>query len=159
VKEIDAIGRSPSMRSWTVGGDYDRPIPRRIVEEAGIPRGAFAKRKRHVAVDYYDLTRRQPDLSDYLSPNSLAAFEDWFAQEQPMTQGRVRRHNFVAETLGRVLWSGKLKRMLSRVGLDWPPFGHRLLRYKLATSKNFFVFNWAVGLQTERYRKVLSKVA
>jgi hypothetical protein len=156
VKQIDEIGRGASMRPWRVGGDYDRPIPRRIVEEAAIPRGTFAKRKRHVAVDYFDLNRRQPEISRYLSPTSLAAFEDWFARNRPMAQSRVRRHNFITETLGRVLWSGKLKRLLNRVGLDWPPFGHRFLRYKMAVCKNFYVFNWAAGIQTERYRKILT---
>ncbi len=39
------LSRQPEMRRYSVGGDYDRPIPRRIVEEAGVPRGAFAQRK------------------------------------------------------------------------------------------------------------------
>lgn len=42
---IAAISASPSMRAYWVGGPYDRPIPRRIVEEAGIRRGAFATSK------------------------------------------------------------------------------------------------------------------
>jgi hypothetical protein len=49
-----------------------------------------------------------------------------------------------------------LKRLLNRVGLDWPPFGHRFLRYKMAVCKNFYVFNWAAGIQTECYRKILA---
>jgi hypothetical protein len=46
---IFAISRSAEMRPWSVGGDYDRPIPRRIVEEAGVPRGSFADVKRATA--------------------------------------------------------------------------------------------------------------
>lgn len=38
---IAAINRSPEMQRWSVGGPYDRPIPRRIVEEQGVPRTAF----------------------------------------------------------------------------------------------------------------------
>jgi hypothetical protein len=38
---IKAISNSADMRAFTVGGDYDRPIPRRIVEEVGIPRNEF----------------------------------------------------------------------------------------------------------------------
>ena len=33
------------MGDWRVGGDYDRPIPRRIVESAGVPRDYFGMRK------------------------------------------------------------------------------------------------------------------
>lgn len=39
------LSRHSGMREYSVGGDYDRPIPRRIVEEAGVPRGTFARRK------------------------------------------------------------------------------------------------------------------
>jgi hypothetical protein len=42
----------PEMDPYRVGGSgyYDRPIPRRLIEEAGIPRGSFATRKRAVNV-------------------------------------------------------------------------------------------------------------
>lgn len=48
--DIIAIGRSPEMAPFSVGGGYDRPIPRRLVEEAGVPRGLFGQEKRAVAL-------------------------------------------------------------------------------------------------------------
>jgi len=39
------IATSEAMRPWSVGGDYDRPIPRRIAEEAGLPRERFGTYK------------------------------------------------------------------------------------------------------------------
>jgi len=48
VSQIVAISKSAEMRPWSVGGDYDRPIPRRICEEAGIPRVAFGQQKRKI---------------------------------------------------------------------------------------------------------------
>ena len=36
---------SDEMKEWSVGGEYDRPIPRRIVEEAGIARESFGMKK------------------------------------------------------------------------------------------------------------------
>ena len=42
---IHAISRSPDMAPWTLNRDYDRPIPRRILEEKGVPRGSFARAK------------------------------------------------------------------------------------------------------------------
>lgn len=42
---IQRITRSPEMAPWTLWSGYDRPIPRRIAEEAGLRRGTFAAGK------------------------------------------------------------------------------------------------------------------
>lgn len=47
--EIQKINLLEEMKPWTLGTDYDRPIARRLIEEAGIPRGEFAKRKKDTA--------------------------------------------------------------------------------------------------------------
>lgn len=39
------IATSPEMAPWTLGQPYDRPIARRIAEEAGLERGTFATGK------------------------------------------------------------------------------------------------------------------
>ncbi len=36
---------SAEMRPWRVGGSYDKPIPRRIAEQAGVPRHMFGQSK------------------------------------------------------------------------------------------------------------------
>ena len=43
--QINALGASPRMRPWSVGGPYDRPVARRLVEQAGVPRELFGRRK------------------------------------------------------------------------------------------------------------------
>jgi hypothetical protein len=45
VAALHAIGSSEAMQPWRVGGSYDRPIGRRILEQVGIPREAFGMRK------------------------------------------------------------------------------------------------------------------
>ena len=40
-----AISNAAAMTPWSVGTDYDRPIPRRILEEHGVPRGMFGGSK------------------------------------------------------------------------------------------------------------------
>ncbi|MEP7060972.1 MAG: hypothetical protein ABI881_01150 [Betaproteobacteria bacterium] len=42
---IQAISTSEEMRPWSIGGEYDRPLPRRIAEEGGVPRDRFATHK------------------------------------------------------------------------------------------------------------------
>jgi hypothetical protein len=44
--QIYMLSKRSEMLPWTIGTDYDRPIPRRLAEEAGIRRGSFATRKR-----------------------------------------------------------------------------------------------------------------
>jgi hypothetical protein len=46
ISSVNAISMSADMRPWSVGGYYDKPIARRILEEAGIPRGSFGTSKR-----------------------------------------------------------------------------------------------------------------
>lgn len=45
IVDVHDISRSDEMRPWKLGSSYDRPICRRIVEEAGVPRDAFARQK------------------------------------------------------------------------------------------------------------------
>jgi hypothetical protein len=44
--QICALSKRSEMRPWTLGTDYDRPIPRRLAEEAGITRDLFGNKKR-----------------------------------------------------------------------------------------------------------------
>jgi len=43
---IKAITDSRAMKPWSVGGGYDRPIARRIAEDAGVPRRLFGQSKK-----------------------------------------------------------------------------------------------------------------
>lgn len=154
--DVGNISRSAALRPWSIGGDYDRPIPRRILEQAGIRRGAFATRKRRVTPDYDTVTRRAIDLDRFLSRTSRDAFETWLAKEQPIGRFRTLRHRLLTDSIGRILWSGKLTRALRRVGVSWPPFPARILNLKVPVRKNAFVFNWAVSQQVARYRSALA---
>ncbi len=43
---INAVSQSEEMTAYRVGGTYDRPIPRRILEDAGVPRHLFGQSKK-----------------------------------------------------------------------------------------------------------------
>lgn len=45
VSDINRISNSDQMKKWDVGGDYNRPICRRIVEDTGLGRGSFGIKK------------------------------------------------------------------------------------------------------------------
>ena len=62
------IADSAEMEPWRVGGPYDSPIPRRIIEEAGIPRAWFAQEKYRTATDLplVNVAATHPAMADFL---------------------------------------------------------------------------------------------
>ncbi len=58
LRDLVAIALSVEMAPWRLGSDYDRPIPRRILEEAGIPRRLFGNRKKAI-VDTYNFPKNR----------------------------------------------------------------------------------------------------
>lgn len=73
VREIRRIAASAEMKPWDTGGRYSRPVCRRIVEEAGIPRDAFGNEKKGVSV-------LSPTRRDALSPSSRKDFFVWLRE-------------------------------------------------------------------------------
>jgi hypothetical protein len=50
--DIFRLSDSAEMAPWHVEGRYNRPLPRRIAEEAGVPREAFGQRKMATVVEF-----------------------------------------------------------------------------------------------------------
>ena len=55
--EIAAISHASEMSAYQLHNDYDRPIPRRVLEEAGVPRALFGQRKKAASLPLF-LDRR-----------------------------------------------------------------------------------------------------
>lgn len=68
---IHEISNSREMLQWSVGGNYDRPIPRRLVEEAGVPRHLFGQCKMAAT---QPLLRRSDQLDMLMTPESHREF-------------------------------------------------------------------------------------
>jgi hypothetical protein len=64
LQEIWDITASKEMEPWSIPGGYDRPVPRRIVEEAGVPRHAFGLRKKNTSHDEPMLWPYTPEAAD-----------------------------------------------------------------------------------------------
>ncbi|WP_395403699.1 hypothetical protein ACHMW6_33560 [Pseudoduganella sp. UC29_106] len=78
-ESIVAITESSAMDPWRLNTSYDRPIARRLAEEAGIPREAFGQKKMASTVVY---SRPTFPVESGLS----AEFRSWLVQ-----QGLLRR--------------------------------------------------------------------
>jgi hypothetical protein len=96
VRDLVAVSRSDAMRPWRLHNGYDRPIPRRILEEAGVPRGYFGQRKKAV-VQKYDCP---------VNPRLRASFLAHMRERHGWTYGRMRlqsaanRAAFLAAAVG-----------------------------------------------------------
>jgi hypothetical protein len=133
------ISRSPELRPWIMGRAYDKPIARRILEEAGVPRGTFGEVKRAVSATIH------VDGPSALAPASRASLEAFAAAEGRRVT--FRRRSFPtwqrallkasrkvgAESLARRVERGKVA-----LGVLEPSFGSLLLR-------------WAVNIVRPRY--------
>ena len=82
--DLIRISQSEEMRHWSMSGRYDRPVCRRIVEEAGIPRKWFGMQK-HGSSDQL-LT-----MSNFLSEKSDSDYRNW-----------MRRNRFAWWRKGRI---------------------------------------------------------
>jgi hypothetical protein len=81
---LKQINDSPAMDPWRIGGDYDRPIPRRILEQQGVRRGKFGIKKMATISGY---RRFYPNDLDQLS--DLEAFLEQHGKRLPRKFGKL----------------------------------------------------------------------
>jgi hypothetical protein len=70
IRDVNRLSRSAELSRWDVPGEYTRPICRRIVEEAGVPREWFGMRKKAASVLFFQST-------SFLTPQALAEYLPW----------------------------------------------------------------------------------
>ncbi|HUP83014.1 MAG TPA: hypothetical protein VM284_02370 [Candidatus Limnocylindria bacterium] len=131
------------MDPFRVGGSYERPVPRRLVEEAGVKRGTFATAKRAVSV----LPPR--DGLGAFSAAARGSINQFAAREGRGFDGRPRRpfsryERAImrgAQRLRLAPIADPLKRRQARLTHFEPGLGNVLLR-------------WSVAVVSERYSAV-----
>jgi len=145
IADVHAITRSPEMAPWDVPGDYSRPICRRIVESAGVPRELFGTRKRAGSIILHD-------NPDFLTPTSMADYLGWLAEHR----GAWLRRGMLPPL--RSLGIDSLSRKTSQTAAAWmsrmPGFWRLPSRLGLGygpTRLRRAVFPWAVERAMVRY--------
>jgi hypothetical protein len=148
---IHAISNSAELSPWALGTDYDRPIPRRLVEEVGVPRSSFGRTKKAVTQPLW-LTER---LEEVFTPTSYRDFEA-FVSTVPMFEGAA---DAVAFRLMRLLYEANL-----RINWRLQALGKRLgitvnerplvsERYSRDRGPSTLTFHWGVRRLVGRYRR------
>ncbi len=149
LREINAISGSDEMEPWDVPGGYSRPICRRAVEEAGVPRGVLAPTKRYGSV-------RLSDRSMFWTTQVVSEYTKWLRQRSglwlanrrvpPLWFSRaVRPFQPLAAVTARSICratGGRLERNSAIRRLEF--LGTREYVYK-------FLFPWAVEEAKKRY--------
>ena len=72
--KIYSISESAEMQPWAVPGAYNRPIPRRMAEDAGVPRELFGQKKMAATVVQF---AKYHDLNRALTAESLSSFRQF----------------------------------------------------------------------------------
>ena len=138
---------SPEMRPFSVPGRYDKPIQRRLAEEAGIPRGTFATIKRRASA------RIHADGLAAMAPESAAAvtrFARAEGREPPARRRfRMKRRHRLAIRVARLL-------RLQRFAVPLARRRRSLIHSEPVLGSLFF--RWAVSVVRPRYAEGRSDI-
>jgi hypothetical protein len=150
--DVVAISNSAEMMPYSVGGDYDRPIPRRILEEAGVPRAAFGQAKKATTISFFGF---QPGLVEHLSPSTRRAIAD-FAKGWRLglaARLRLRRNEAVAILVAAVRLVEKRLHIARRLGLEprLEKILHVLDTGNLDTPETVLTLHWSMAEMARRY--------
>jgi hypothetical protein len=143
---IRRITLSPEMKPYSVGGNYDRPIPRRIIEEAGIPRELFGRHKMKSA----------PWSPQGFQLSSAEGERDFLEFYQ--TNVNKKNHRQGSASSGLTANKYIIKRLRYLEKLLWLPARrkiHLFIGYRLDPrwgSKNLYRFHWGFERTKERYQ-------
>jgi hypothetical protein len=131
--QIYRISLSDEMKPWSIGGKYDRPICRRIVEQEGIPREMFGRDKKAASVVLWDHNE------GFLPPLAMSQYQAW-----------LNRHNvqWLASRRLPPTWAAKLHSLRSTAA--------RMVRGRdngthIADDLFGHMFPWALESAVRRY--------
>lgn len=145
---IVAISNSAEMLPWSLGGEYDRPICRRIAEDAGLERSGFGQKKRVMSRSFPDKS-----LDWYFGKDSLQEFLE-YGSAHPIkpTYWQVILHeiscmsNSLATTFSQ--FSYRLEKTIRRLS-------HPLDRYAHPFDMRRKLFDWAFQKMLGNYLTAL----
>lgn len=149
---IHRISTSKEMEPWSIGGGHDKPIPRRLVEEAGVKREMFGMGKKAVAI--------VPQLEGYektMTPESLADFSRFYAETATFpVRAKLRLCTMAhqAALIQRELnWriAGLASRLSGRRVPAWPVLIPSGVEMTGERGRYAFFFHWSMRKLRARY--------
>ena len=150
--EIDAITHSEEMKPWHTGGKYSRPIPRRIIEEAGVAREAFGQYKRGSSVLWFEKTGLHSDgaLKDY--DRWLKSHCREFLRRRKFPPHLGKRILGPLQSLARFGWAIHHRTQAWPAPLRWIGWlGQKLGEFSRKEYFAQYMFAWALERAQEHY--------
>ncbi|MCE3267179.1 MAG: hypothetical protein K0S15_1888 [Solirubrobacterales bacterium] len=91
-EDVRTIGLSDEMKPYSIGGAYNRPVARRLAEDAGVPRTAFGQHNNASSVLFFPQKRKRlfPRSVEFVSRRYLPA-QQVLAARRRRTSGSPRR--------------------------------------------------------------------
>lgn len=161
--ELHRISRSAEMKPWQIGGTYDRPVPRRLVETCGVPRHIYGQSKKAITQPIWLPT----DFKNTMLPDSYADLLSYISKVESSANIRLRTR--LRKHWARIVHTrcspaaARLKRTCNWYGTRLARItGVRLLPVMNATEKQTnpntlyatpagLKFHWAMDKVLERY--------
>jgi hypothetical protein len=146
MRELHALSNAAEMKRWDIAGtfkDYSRPICRRIVEQAGVPRELFGQHKRAGSVLSEEL----------LNPTSMSSYLGWLKANRSawLKRGRLPP----PASPGLEAWLDRkmssLKTTLQRTPFLWRLASAPPEADMTPSWLRRYIFPWAMEHQTARY--------
>jgi len=144
--DMQRISRSEEMASFSVGDHYDRPIARRLLEEAGVGRGMFGRQKFGAGISYsLDTFSRIKSKMSSRSFESLSEFRNgypgnwWNNLKYSMIFYWTNRSVYINYILGRIHIRKRMKVVGQQVGM-------------LANPHSTMMLHWGVSMMRDRYK-------
>jgi hypothetical protein len=152
------------MKPWRIGGDYDRPVPRRLVESAGVPRELYGQNKKAITQPFW----LPAEVKDIMQPDSYKDLKSFVARadarQNTSISTRIRKQaspfiremdfRFMRRAKKNLNWyNAKLWRLMRIknspvMKTDLGQTHTSILYGTLAGLK----FHWAIDKMTDRYR-------
>jgi hypothetical protein len=145
--DIWNISNSEEMSPWSVGGNYDRPIARRLVEEKGIDRNSFGREKLAITTSVSGSTIHE--MKGNMTPQSFESFTRFYEEyKKKRTKLQETRYTCMFLVYRLTQW-GILARYaypLARRLFPSLNFFHRVRFYEES-----FRLHWGMSLIENRY--------
>ncbi|MEO6256244.1 MAG: hypothetical protein ABIO69_05490 [Sphingomicrobium sp.] len=147
IADLHTLSESDEMAPWDVAGSYSRPICRRIVEQAGVPRNLFGTAKTGASIRFLR-------GEDSWSASGKRAFFGWLrlhGADHGMSRRALAQVRLLLRAQDVALSLGRLKPAFA--GRRMRTVAIRLARRIKQSGLNDLAFIWAIDSVRKSYRR------
>jgi len=149
---INKISYSEEMRPWVLNSSYNRPIPRRVLEERGVPRDAFGQKKNAIQVVFAG--SRKNTLSKMTSASAQSFLQYYKKHRKCRNIIRQLCYDFMTCLYLTSIMLDVIPRKLGiplRIKIFHKLMHKYLFKFSRSPRSASFLFPWGVSVTTTCY--------